>query len=128
MKRIIVVSLFSLIIFGVINTLILENTWAGFRYRFVLGSINGIIPFMIGTAIYHVALRMLEKRISGINSFLSQLCLGVLVSLVIMFLFVIMEGKPIIKALIADSTFILGAGIVVSVVYYLVAKFQIKNR
>jgi hypothetical protein len=129
MKKIIVVSLLSLIIFGVISTLVYENTWAGFKYKFVLGSLNGLIPFVMGTTLYHFILLALQRKMVILNTFLAQICLATLISFILVVLVVAFgnffdgtSNKTFGEEIWRDAGFGLGAGITVGCLYYLVSK------
>ena len=135
MKKILIVSLLSLIIFGIINTLVFENTWNGFKHRFFLGFLSGIIPFFIGTCVYHFVLKVLRSRATFLDSLLGQIGIGILISSILMILFIIVDkvfyasdNKSIFESIRADAGFIFGSGVTVSVIYYFATNFFFREK
>ena len=130
MKKILIVSLLSLITFGIFYTMLHETTWSAIRYKFVLGFFGALIPFFIIVIVYHLILQALLRKFNYLQSLFPQICLGIFISLVLTILYMVFEGNyfgssdsSFFDTLKRDASFILGAGVIISIIYYYVTLF-----
>lgn len=131
LKKILITTLLSLLILGAVSTLIRENTWNGFKYRFVLGTFNGFLPFLIGTIIYHFFLKSLSIKVMMFKTLVGQVVLGLVLSFTFATLFILVDynygNLSFTEILERELELIIGMGLSISIVYYLVDRFLIKK-